>query len=227
MSQRPRSRSRAQQGTQADALAVREARQRRKQLRRRRRAFRQHAVPVAIACVVLVVTLLPASISRLPYLYTHGTYQAWLSIAATLLVLFALAAQYRPKGKASLWKRWSGGRGAPVRAALLGGLSAALLAWCAIASAAWLTYLYAPHGYAAARIVIGIDEGRRKLDVRLDDGSRVHIGRRRLAEGGWQVGARVCLVGRTWWLGTVVDDVQRDAARCEATGRQGSPPLIP
>ena len=208
-----------------DAFAAKNAREQRKRRRQRWKRIQENALLPGLMLAVVVGTGLPVWTARLPYVYTGAIYHAWLLLSLAIMSAFVLVARYRPDGKVALWKRWYGSSsaGTLLRFTIVGGLIAVLMAWCTICMAIWLTYLYAPVGYVATHVVTGVERSSRKAHLYLDDDSRVQLSRQRYEAGFWQAGERLCFIGRTWWLGTVVDQIDRDITRCISAGGRTLP----
>jgi hypothetical protein len=103
------------------------------------------------------------------------------------------------------------------------------LAWTSIAFPAWATQLFASERYAHVFQIndITVRSGAKwstVFDLELTDASgekvMLRLSRSRYEMNRWRSGEDICVIGRAWMFGAIVDGTSRDLDRCrpESTG---------
>ena len=207
------------------ARAARRAREANKAKRQRKalRRWKERAGKLLLGVWMLVVvvlscaTILAWQLALMPSPLFYGV--ALLGVLPPLTAACLGILRYKPPLGASLWKRWtSDNQGTPGLQAAGGLLLVFLLIGSSLALCALATQRFAQVRFEAPATVEEVTSGKRLSHVRLkipSFGQTVVLRRRgRRSFEDWREGEPVCVRGRTWRLGSVVDSASRPPSRC-------------
>lgn len=178
---------------------------------------------------------------RLPYLYTELAFsiRAFLLFPALLglFVYFSMIHRWKGQSKTlyALRVRRLQTRREKLKGAALTAFGFLLIAggfaWTSVAFPAWITQLFASKRYMHEYRINDITarSGAKwsavfDLEMIGATGERVtlRLSRSRYEKSRWKSGDDICVIGRTWILGTVIDDATRYFDKCGIAALKGS-----
>ena len=186
-------------------------------------------VHVAVLVVLAVWMLGIITARRLPYLETVFSRQLrGLVIFPVILVVlgwFTLLHKWAETGKSGyeMAMQGIGSRGGRLRQTVLGIAGAvaisAVIAWSSVAFPAWATQVFARKPVALKARILEVKHASggytfRLWDSKIAEENSLFVSWGTYDRGRWREGDEICLRGRTWPFGVVIDSLNRTQDGC-------------